>query len=201
MSLNDLEFAYASVRDQFHLRPSVSLNLPLNPLVQLEPCLGQVVHLLEVEPELRAVAEELRQAQSSIGRDRSPAMNDVADTRGRNANFHRQRVLRNAQRNKKLLAQHLARMRRNSLQLPSRSRSLNRHFILQSVVIGDLHIVRSIVLPDKADAVLIVDPYAVLSAPFARQSLQSISRRSTQVVERACRINLVELAQGRCPYT
>src|SRR5208283_1818219 len=57
-------------------------------------------------------------------------------------------------------------------------------FILQSVVIGDLYIVRSIVLPDKADAVLIVDPYAVLATSIALQSLQSISRRSTQIVER-----------------
>jgi hypothetical protein len=53
------------------------------------------------------------------------------------------------------------------------------------VVIGDLNIVRSIVLPDEADAVLIVDPYAVLAAPVALQSLQSISRRSAQVIERA----------------
>jgi hypothetical protein len=53
------------------------------------------------------------------------------------------------------------------------------------VVIGDLHIVRSIILPDKADAVLIVDPYAVLATPVTLQSLQTISRRSTQVIERA----------------
>jgi hypothetical protein len=53
------------------------------------------------------------------------------------------------------------------------------------VIIGDLHIVRPIVLPEKADAELIVDPYAVLAAPVALQSLQSISRRSTKVVERA----------------
>jgi hypothetical protein len=53
------------------------------------------------------------------------------------------------------------------------------------VVIGDLNLVHSIVLPDKADAVLIVDPYAVLSVPIALQSLQPVSRRRTQVVERA----------------
>jgi hypothetical protein len=58
-------------------------------------------------------------------------------------------------------------------------------FILTSVVIGDLNIVRSIVLPDKADAVLIVDPYAMLAAPVALQSLQSISRRSAKVIESA----------------
>jgi len=57
--------------------------------------------------------------------------------------------------------------------------------VLPSVVIGDLNFVRTIVLPDEADAVLIVDPYAVLAAPIALQSLQSISRRSPQVVERA----------------
>src|ERR1035437_4307221 len=54
--------------------------------------------------------------------------------------------------------------------------------VLQSVVIGDLHIVRPIVLPDKADAVLIVDPYAVLPAPVTLHSLQPVPRRSTQVV-------------------
>jgi hypothetical protein len=98
-----------------HSRPGVGLNFPLNRLTQFKASLGQVVHLLEVEPELRAFAEELRQAQRPIGRDRSAAMNDVANARGGDANFHRQRVLRNAEREKKLLAQHLARMRRNSL--------------------------------------------------------------------------------------
>jgi len=55
----------------------------------------------------------------------------------------------------------------------------------RSVVIGDLDIVCSIVLPDKADAELIVDSYAVLAAPVALQSLQPIPWRSSQVVERA----------------
>jgi hypothetical protein len=40
----------------------------------------------------------------------------------------------------------------------------------QSLVIGDLNIVRSVVLPEKTDAVLIVDSYAVLAAPASRRS-------------------------------
>ena len=106
--------------------------------------------MLEVEPELRAVAEELRQAQRCVGRrpcTMSPMR--VAGTRI-------------------LIASAfcvMPRGRRNS----SRSISpgcvvtlCNFHpvaglliviHVLQLVVIGDLNIVRSIVLPDKADAV------------------------------------------------
>jgi hypothetical protein len=65
-----------------HSRPGVGLNVPLNRFAQFKASLGQVVHLLEVEPELRAVAEELRQAERRVGRDRSAAMNDVANARG-----------------------------------------------------------------------------------------------------------------------
>jgi hypothetical protein len=57
-----------------------------------------------------------------------PAVNDVANARGGDADFHCQRVLRDAEREKKLLAQHLARMCRYSLHLPSRCRSFNRYF-------------------------------------------------------------------------
>jgi len=88
-------------------------------------------------------------------------VHDVANACGGDANFHCQGVLRNAEGDEKLLAQHLARMRRNSLQLSSHRWSFDRHFhppVIGLVVIGDLNIVRSIVLPDKADAVLIVDP-------------------------------------------
>jgi hypothetical protein len=37
-------------------RPGVGLNVPLDCLAQFEPGFGEIVHLLEVEPELWAVA-------------------------------------------------------------------------------------------------------------------------------------------------
>jgi hypothetical protein len=52
------------------------------------------------------------------------------------------------------------------------------------VIIGDLNIVCPIVLPEKADAVLIVDPNAVLALSVALQSLQPIPRWNTKVFER-----------------
>jgi len=51
-----------------HSRPGIGFYVALNRLAQFKPCLGQVVHLLEVEPELRSVAEELCQAQRRVWR-------------------------------------------------------------------------------------------------------------------------------------
>jgi len=52
------------------------------------------MRLRQIQPELRAVAEETSQAQGGIGRDRTLAVDDVADTRCRHLDLQRQAILR-----------------------------------------------------------------------------------------------------------
>ncbi len=91
-------FLELGIFSSIHSRSGVVLNVSLNRLAQFEPSLGQVVHLLEVEPELRTVAEEAGKAQGCVRGDRAAAMNDVANARGGDAASHCQRVLRKAER-------------------------------------------------------------------------------------------------------
>ena len=85
------------------------------------------MHLLEVEPEFGTVAEEAGQTQGGVGRDGALAVDDLPNARGGNTNLERQGILREAQRDEKLLAQHCARMRGDALKIPSGRRSLNGH--------------------------------------------------------------------------
>ena len=56
------------------------------------------------------------------------------------------------------------------------------------MVIADLDVVRSIRSPDEADSPLVVDTNAVLSGPVASESLQSVARWASQVVQGVGRI-------------
>jgi hypothetical protein len=51
-----------------------------------------VVLALQVEPELRAVAEVTAQADGRIGGDRPPAIQNVGDTSGRHADVERKPI-------------------------------------------------------------------------------------------------------------
>lgn len=46
--------------------------------------------------------------------------------------------------------------------------------------------------PTKADAPLVVDPYAVLPCPVTTECLQPVARDRSQVGQGCCRMNLVE---------
>jgi hypothetical protein len=59
----------------------VRAHLSYNGFGQGELGFGEVVHLLKVEPELRAVIEEAGQAQSRVGGDGALAANNLADPR------------------------------------------------------------------------------------------------------------------------
>jgi hypothetical protein len=61
------------------------------------------------------------------------------------------------------------------------------------VIIHDLHIVGIPVVPDEADAVLIVNPNAVLSAPVAREGLEPVAWEGCQITEFLGCIQLLEL--------
>ena len=71
------------------------------------------------------------------------------------------------------------------------------------MVVRDLNIVRSVLFPDKADAILIVDANAVLTSPVSLQSLQLVSGRKAQVAQVGRGFELVKLTAGnlvnRCP--
>ena len=50
------------------------------------------------------------------------------------------------------------------------------------------------VTPDEADAILIVDPDAVLALPIASKRLKAIAWKDGQITKLACRVQLLELA-------
>jgi hypothetical protein len=51
------------------------------------------------------------------------------------------------------------------------------------VIVHDLHVVSVPVVPDGADAILIVDPNAVLSTPIACERLESVAVECGKVTE------------------
>jgi len=63
------------------------------------------------------------------------------------------------------------------------------------VVVRNLHLVRSIVLPQEADAELIVDSDAVLSHPVSFQSLESVSRWGAQIVKGDGRFDRIQFPE------
>ncbi len=57
-----LESALFSLRSH----PGVGLHIALNGAAQFVPCIGKVVHLLKVQPELRVLREEGGRAQHGV---------------------------------------------------------------------------------------------------------------------------------------
>jgi hypothetical protein len=64
------------------------------------------------------------------------------------------------------------------------------------MVVHDLNFVRIASIPDKADAVLIIDANAVLPFPVAAQSFQMISWRDSQIAQLRDSIQNEQLAFG-----
>ncbi len=63
------------------------------------------------------------------------------------------------------------------------------------MIVRNLDFMGSIVFPDEANPVLIVDPDAVLSGAAAFQRFQPVAGRDAEVAERTGSFNLVQLAQ------
>jgi hypothetical protein len=61
------------------------------------------------------------------------------------------------------------------------------------VVVHDLHIISVPIVPNEADAILIVDPDAVLSPAVARERLEPITRKRPQVAELSSGVQLLQL--------
>jgi hypothetical protein len=64
------------------------------------------------------------------------------------------------------------------------------------VVIDDFNLIRSILLPYKANAKLIVDADTMLTSPVSSQRFQHISRRLAEIVQTGSRIHPVEFPPG-----
>jgi len=71
--------------------------------------------------------------------------------------------------------------------------------LLLLVVIHNLYIVCVKVTPDKAQTILIVDAYAVLSFAIARQGFKMIAARDSQIRETYCPMQDEKLLQCRFP--
>lgn len=65
------------------------------------------------------------------------------------------------------------------------------------MIVSDLYIAEFGTLPHEADAVLIVDPNAVLSLSVAAQRFKAISRRYSQIIQVRCIVQIFQLPQGR----
>jgi len=59
------------------------------------------------------------------------------------------------------------------------------------VIVHDLHIVSVPLVPDEADAILIVDPNAVLSTPIACERLEPVAGECRKVTEVVGRMELL----------
>jgi hypothetical protein len=64
------------------------------------------------------------------------------------------------------------------------------------VVINDFYIVRVAIAPGEADAPPIVDANTVLTRPVARQPLQAVSRRDSQILDCLCGMDKDQLPVG-----
>ncbi len=67
------------------------------------------------------------------------------------------------------------------------------------MVVRDLHLIRTALGPDEANAVLAIDADGVLTISFATQRLQSISRGRGKVTECSSGIKQVKLPAGNAP--
>jgi hypothetical protein len=64
------------------------------------------------------------------------------------------------------------------------------------MVINNFHFVKLSISPYEADAILLVDPNAVLSFSAATQKLKVISRRHAQIVQIRRVVQVLQLSQG-----
>ena len=63
------------------------------------------------------------------------------------------------------------------------------------MVVDDFHLVRVAPIENEAQAPLVIDPGCVLSAPFAAEHMQAVSRWRSHVVNVSARIKLIEQDQ------
>jgi hypothetical protein len=67
------------------------------------------------------------------------------------------------------------------------------------VVVDDFYVLRTCVGPTKANPILVVDPYTVLSLPVPTKSLQSVPWRNPKVSKFPSLVHGIELPAGQAP--
>jgi len=63
------------------------------------------------------------------------------------------------------------------------------------VIVNNFNILGTCASPAKAEPVLIIDPYAVLTDPIAFERFESVARRNPQVIEAGRNLKLPQLPQ------
>lgn len=66
--------------------------------------------------------------------------------------------------------------------------------LITSVIVVNFDLIGISVVPDEADAPLVIDPDAVVTRPVAAQLLQSIAGQSGQVTQFLCTVELTQFA-------
>ena len=67
------------------------------------------------------------------------------------------------------------------------------------MIVRDLYVFWTVLFPDEADPVLIVDAYTVLSCTISSERFQSITRRDPQIIDGRHRVEKVEFPVGHSP--
>jgi len=67
------------------------------------------------------------------------------------------------------------------------------------VIVRDFNLFCPCICPDKANAILVIDPNAVLSLSVACKCLQLIAWRHSKVTQRVSKVELVKLPPGDVP--
>ena len=96
----------------------VSIHLALNLLGVFILCLREIVHLLQIQPKLRAIAKETAKTQSRIRCHRTFAMHNVPNAGRGHTDLHRQLMLAQAKRLQEFVPQNNPGMGRSSLKIP-----------------------------------------------------------------------------------
>ena len=145
----------------------------------------EVIVGLQVEPVILAKAEVPRQTQGCVRRDRSLALDNLA-----------QAVRGDAQRMSKLINAH---PQGREQVVPQDSTGMRRHPVFYGpghrhllVVIRNLDLKGISVAPHETYAILVVDPDAVLSGPIAFEGFQSVTGEDGQISQRPRRVDLYQ---------
>ena len=130
------------------------------------------MHLLRIQPELRAIAEEASETQSRIRGYCPFAMHNVTDPGGGHMNLHRQLMLTQAERFQEILLQHgpgcvVGLWKSHPPAGRTWAAAFPSRLTVFLVVVDDFNIVGSVLPPNKANAKLVIDPNTMLPRPVA----------------------------------
>jgi hypothetical protein len=67
------------------------------------------------------------------------------------------------------------------------------------MIINNLNLIRAVICPNKTEAILVIDPDAVLAFPLSGQFFQMITRGDAEFIDRFYRIKLIQFPGGYSP--